>query len=505
MASDDILDNTKPIDMDNVGDYEPLLRNLQGNILKDHGRNLAKHIFLTFTAEPATVKKWLRTFATNVTPRPDRSMIVTSAWQQQWDAVAYRNSGIPGIPFLSLFLSASGYEYLELERKLPEESAERSFRNGMRSSGESLQDPPYRNWDDPNWKNLRSPQTSVHGMILIANDKEDRLDRDTTLIVRGLKSIAEHFIEEGKMLYQDGDTKKPREHFGYIDGISNPIFVKDELEKADGYQEDGRRRHVSRFAHWDPFAPLRLVLVRDPGGPPDEPCFGSYLVFRKLEQNVYGFHEALRQLSRQLNPNDPSALQKRAMGLVMGRFPNGTPITLQDREVEAPPFHNDFRFETQGGRCPIRGHIRRANPRGETREGIDGERLHRIVRRGITYGNRQEDFSDFPKKDVGLLFMCYQNDIASHFEHIQKEWCNWTFGLDTIIGQGPTLRELPAEAQQRNTEWPKIWANTDQEKTTALLDWPDEKMVKGLEFGRYVTLKGGEYFFAPSIPFLQRM
>lgn len=500
MASDEILDNTQPLDMDNLGDYEPLLRNLQGNIIKDHGRNLASHIFITFTVDAAAARAWIRSLVPKAGAPLDRRMEITSAWQQYWDSVAYKKSGITGIPFLSLFLSAAGYRFLELEHRLPDESSLRSFRNGMRTSGKALQDLPFQDWDDRNWKTMRSPDVSVHGMILVANDREDRLKSDTAQVVKSLKGIGKTFIEEGKMWYQDGDTRKPQEHFGYVDGISNPIFTKDELEREDGYQRDGGRAHASRFSHWDPLAPLRLVLVRDPGAPHDEPCFGSYLVFRKLEQNVKAFHAAIQKLGAQLNPANPAV--DRAMSLVMGRFPNGTPVTSNDSETQSPPFKNDFQWEANGGRCPIRGHIRRCNPRGD---GGTDERLRRIVRRGITYGDREPDFSDRPDRNVGMLFMCYQSDIAEHFEHMQTEWCNWTSGLDSIIGQGNAVRGLPREPQNRNTEWPKVWATTDEEKATHLLDWPDEKLVKGFAFGRHVTLKGGEYFFAPSIPFLQQL
>ncbi|MEX5218035.1 MAG: Dyp-type peroxidase [Nitrospira sp.] len=488
------IDNESPIDLANPGDYEPLLRNLQGNIIKDHGRNLANHIFVTFRDEPVAMRAWLRALSGQV----------TSAWQQHQDKLAYVASGRTrdDIPFCSLFLTAAGYRHLQLETMMPKEIFGNSFRNGMRNSGAALQDLHFGQWDDPNWREMRAESYAVHCMILLANDNEGRLNEDTDRILRDLNGIARSmFVEKGKMFYQNRDTKRPQEHFGYVDGISNPIFLKDDLEDADGYQPDGTRW---RFSHWDPFAPLSLVLVEDPGGDPNEDCFGSYLVFRKLEQNVKGFREAIKKLSTQLNPPHPSAEEQRSMALVMGRFPNGTPITVEERELPAPPFKNDFKCEAEGGRCPIRGHIRRSNPRGEI-EGLENERMRRIVRRGITYGERSADFSDAPEKDRGILFMCYQGDIAKHFEHMQVEWCNWSHGIDTVVGQADSLRNLSSEAQNRNTEWPRIWAETDEDKSTQLLDWPDAKLLKGFEFGRYVTLKGGEYFFAPSISFLRRI
>ena len=41
-------------------EYDAMLGNLQANILKPHGRNVARHIFLQFTAPPPAVKTWVR-------------------------------------------------------------------------------------------------------------------------------------------------------------------------------------------------------------------------------------------------------------------------------------------------------------------------------------------------------------------------------------------------------------------------------------------------------------
>ena len=43
--------------------YRGLLENLQGNILKPHGRKESDHLFLRFTGDPAAVRAWIRGFA----------------------------------------------------------------------------------------------------------------------------------------------------------------------------------------------------------------------------------------------------------------------------------------------------------------------------------------------------------------------------------------------------------------------------------------------------------
>lgn len=115
-----------------------------------------------------------------------------------------------------------------------------------------------------------------------------------------------------------------------------------------------------------------------------------------------------------------------------------------------------------------------------------------MARRGITYGRRglhpndpQIRFDDMPTGDVGLLFMAYQSNIEDQFEFTQQTWVNNAdfvangTGIDPVIGQGHA---------PNGQKWPDRWG-------TSLKAEP-------FDFSRWVTLRGGEYFFAPSIPFL---
>ncbi|MGH9852177.1 MAG: Dyp-type peroxidase, partial [Blastocatellia bacterium] len=43
--------------------YDQMLKQLQGNILKSHGRDHSAHIVLRFTAEPHAAKQWIQQFA----------------------------------------------------------------------------------------------------------------------------------------------------------------------------------------------------------------------------------------------------------------------------------------------------------------------------------------------------------------------------------------------------------------------------------------------------------
>jgi deferrochelatase/peroxidase EfeB len=212
-------------------------------------------------------------------------------------------------------------------------------------------------------------------------------------------------------------------------------------------------------------------------------------VFRKLEQNVKGFREHAEKLAafhgNGTKPGDVGAM-------IIGRFPDGTPLALPPSDGVVGP-ENDFRYsrsDPKGDLCPFFAHIRKTNPRGES--GIRDEKSHRIARRGITYGKRtpaNEATDRLPETGVGLLFQCCQADLKKQFEFVQCQWANSSnhpkprAGKDPVIGQSP------------NGSFPHLrFPNGSADGGS-----------KPFEFHSYVTMKGGEYFFAPSITFLRNL
>ena len=87
------LKNISPtgIDPENAGKYQGLLGDLQGNILKGHGRDYSVHLFLQWKpGQVNQVKQWIKTFA---------KTYVTSAKQQADEALRYKQEGISGTVF----------------------------------------------------------------------------------------------------------------------------------------------------------------------------------------------------------------------------------------------------------------------------------------------------------------------------------------------------------------------------------------------------------------------
>jgi deferrochelatase/peroxidase EfeB len=185
---------------------------------------------------------------------------------------------------------------------------------------------------------------------------------------------------------------------------------------------------------------------------------------------------------------------------LVGRWKDGTSLVRHpllpggEREPPVPP-DNDFLFgadDPSALACPFGAHVRRANPR-DTRfpgssEEIATTNRHRILRVGRIYGTRHPDEPCVlsPSEPQGLLFMCLNADIERQFEFIQKTWLlNPNFhGLenenDPLLGyDGNAARKFSIPTPTGVVE----------------LEIPS-----GL---RFVTLKGGGYFFLPGRAALQ--
>lgn len=486
------LYNEHPLDEDSL-DSRQLLENLQGNILKGHGRDFGVYIFFRFTAEPDRAKRELRGL----------SHYVTSAYRQHQDAAIFRKFSIPGCLFGSLLLSSAGYRYLGFNdvddafREPAEPDVLSTFAHGHKPTAvEDFADPPVKDWEEPY-------REEIHAMLLLADDDELYLLRRARHVMQKIERHSTILtVERGKALRnQDG---KGVEHFGFIDGRSQPLYVKSDF-KHDPIS--GRRigdRDGGSIDTWDPFLPLHRILVRDPYAPKARPCFGSYLVYRKLEQDVMHF------LMREQELADCLVLQgserARAGAMAVGRFRDGTPIAVSRTAGYRPEQENNFTYhklphgghDRDGLLCPFHAHIRRTNPRGDIEpDPVAGsapiERQRMIARRGIPYGDRLkhpamfQSLDELPSAGVGLLFMCFQATIRKQFAFIQRHWSNSERALSparTLVGLDPLTGCTGGKSA------PQLWAP----QYGGPCDQP-------FTFQGFVRTKGGEFFVAPSIPF----
>lgn len=474
---------------------QKVLQNLQGNILKGHGRDFTTNIFFAFGNEVLASKRLLRELG---------NFHVTSAYQQLVLTEKFKTERIDGGKFCAAFISSSGYTKLGLT--FPVIAGNAAFGPGMKdqSSLDDLSDPKLTNWES-------DFQKDIHAMVLIADDDPEEV-ADHVALVEAL------IVQAGGTVLRKQTGKVIRnaqgnglEHFGYVDGRSQPLMLMEDIEAES--RDEG-------ISHWDPTASLDKVLVADPLAvdlklDPEGLCFGSFFVFRKLEQRVRDFKRREQQLADALDLVGAEK-RERAGALVVGRFEDGTPVTMTDeaKGVKAP--RNDFNYsgDPGGSRCPFHAHVRKTNPRGSGGfEELKAEQLHIMARRAITYEDTPravhpealpaaKDMAEFllkvspnlPEGDLGLLFMAYNSKLDDQFVFTQRRWANEpafpksqqtppvAAGLDGVIGQGG------AGGQSYAKKW----------------DDPAAARVP-FDFADFVHMKGGEYFFAPSLRFLRNL
>ncbi|MBO0937430.1 Dyp-type peroxidase [Fibrella sp. HMF5335] len=463
----------------------PMLEGVQGNILKAHGRHHTANVFIRCNPddESATnTRAWLKSLVTNE--------VVKSAYTHLRNNALFKSSGgeIDTGLFACVHISAAGYEYL-----FPDDARigrfEATFRNGM--AGADLRDPDPALWE----VGFRGEQ---HVMILLAHANPAELEKAVVDVQQAVCAFG--FIttlERGNALLNHAGAGI--EHFGYVDGVSQPLFFEDEW---DTYKQQNHIRSA-RDVLFDPRADKGLVLTADPFGNGDANARGSYFVFRKLEQNVKGFKQAEANVASQLRLEGDD--RERAGAMIVGRFEDGTPAQMSDEEgLINSAMLNNFDYKTADGasKCPFHAHIRKVNPRsGLLNGGMAEAKKHIMARRGIPFGSRTDGPNDGqiynkPEGGVGLLFMSYQASIRNQFEVIQHNWANseQTPDNDDPTGSGPTVGIDPVIGQGDGTR-------TGQFATV----WGDRQSLTDALFPQFVTMKGGEYFFAPSMAFLNNI
>ena len=389
-----------------------LLENLQGNILKAHGRDHVHLLLIRFAADKEKLHKWIHDFT---------EARVTSMRRQLAEIEDHRKGRETGV-FGSLFLTAAGYGKLGFSQKqiaggLPDSA----FTVGMAASSAELglNDPDPASWEEA----YRPAPDPIDAMVLLAADRPALLQEVSREDQEGIAEIGSSKLQKGKVLREEGEDGMPIEPFGYVDGRSQPVFL----------EGDFARERDQGVDPWNPIAPPGLVLVPDPFSRAGD-SFGSFLVYRKLEQNASGFEQRADAVA---NGGDA----RLAGAQIVGRFRNGTPVVSGAEAVMGSQrLLNHFDYSGPAGeRCPVQAHIRNMNPR--TANG----RERRIVRRGIPYNELTPVGGS-----EGMLFMCFQADIREQFAFLQG----------------------------------RIAAATND------------------NFREFITLRGGEFFFAPSIPFL---
>ncbi len=302
----------------------------------------------------------------------------------------------------------------------------------------------------------------------------------------------------------------PHEHFGFADGLSQPMPYGAAIVQRDGSPAPRDKWHAIASgdvllghlnAHLEPASspyvaddPAARRAGLPPGSAPagslDLGLNGSYLVVRELQQDVSGFWRSMDRCAAEIREAGAAAhvtadwLAER----VVGRDRHGNllcPARVSGAELLGPSHNAVGFFDTDrfGQGCPLGSHVRRANPRDglsaapEFRQvALDASNNHRMIRRGRKFGPKAASRHQADGQDRGLLFMGLNTDLVRQFEFVQQNWImNPNFATlrdqtDPLIGPAGlfTLNEVPL------------------------------RRIVNVE--NFIRLAGGEYFFLPSLP-----
>ena len=336
-----------------------------------------------------------------------------------------------------------------------------------------------------------------------------------------------------------------REPFGFVDGISQPDIDWEQRREVSSNCDQlkyGNLVCLGEFLlgysnEYGKYTDRPLLTPEDPGseelleaedhpGKKDLGLNGTYVVMRELQQDVRAFWQFLDKVAG----SNPVERYKLAEALVGRGFSGGEPpVPLSKNPIPGVGTsdnqdkrkldieRNQFTFDSDpaGTRCPLGAHIRRGNPRnadipddpkglishlihrlgfGNTNPRADliaSTRFHRLLRRGREYGRAltpEEALQPAPPSDSqpGLHFVAVNSNIERQFEFVQNAWMMRTKfdGLteesDPLLGNREAVRGCPF---------------------TSAFSLPKENGVRRrvVDMPQFITVRGGAYFFLPSI------
>ena len=456
------------------------LQDIQGLIIRGYGNLRAACYILLEISTPQLAKIWLNALAGTVTTgqgRPEEKAL----------NIAFTYAGIKKLGLEPAILAMFSNEFI----------------NGMAVPHRSLLLGDVEESSPAQWI-WGGPSTSPIDIVLMLFAVDDRELSDV------YNTYAKTFATSGltEVLKLDTVDLGNKEHFGFHDGISQPVMEGlPQTETAMNTIKAGEfvLGYPNEYGLYTdrpvikPVMDPKGLLPRDSSGSGnvDLGRNGSYLVFRQLRQDVRGFWQFLDEATK--NPDgssNPTARLKLASQMV-GRWPSGAPL-LKTPDQDDPQLAdaNDFAYhqtDPYGFNCPIGAHVRRANPRDSldpqpgSEQSIAVGKRHRILRRGREYGPPVDPAelltvkkSSAEDQDRGLHFLCLNANISRQFEFVQHTWVN-----------NPHFDELYDDADPIiGTHYPDGGTFTMQAK-------PARKRLTSLP--HFVSVVGGAYFFMPGI------
>ena len=370
---------------------------------------------------------------------------------------------------------AVGITYAGLEALgVPSDSLQsfpEAFRGGMAARArqlgdEGLNDPQL--WDAPFGKG------HIHIGVSAFSDSEEKHQRALAIA----RKQYEGFTGVSVLVMQDfGAQPGDRNSLGYKDGIDQPAIEGSGDEPLPG---QGSPIKAGEFILGYPGEagvllpmPRPNILGRN----------GTFVGLRKYQSRVGAFNRFLRANGRTEEDRELLAAK------LVGRWRSGAPLTLapevQDPVLGADPRrNNDFNYANDplGRQVPLGCHIRRMNPRDTTLTRLTDVNIHRLIRRGTTYGPPYDPNALSIEDDEvprGSYFLFASAKAMATIEFLQQEWIN---DGDFIGASGERDPIIGLQKEDATFTIPKD---------------PVRRRLHGIE--TFNVLRGGEYFFMPSL------
>ncbi len=384
----------------------------------------------------------------------------------------------------------------------------REFREGMATEHRQRLLGDFDTSSPENWRwggrtaNEEHKEENIHLLLMVFGKDEATMlaeynEHESNLASNGLKLMKNL---DGVLLEDN------KEHFGFRDGISQPrIKGVGKPGHANNTVEPGEfllgyKNEYGVFPDTPVISEAQgdMDLLANDDEDPSKKNFGrngSYLVFRQMEQDVDKFWTFMKEKTQKADGSiDEEASIKMAAKMV-GRWPSGAPLAkYPDADPGGLSDDDDFGYHDQdadGHRCPYGSHLRRNNPRDAFEDNgaahsIRLTKKHRIIRRGRSYGEPivGSPTNHSPKGEVGLHFMCFNADLSKQFEFVQHTWANFPKFQNLYSDPDPIIgtRQIPREGDVQNF---------------TIQDGPVNQTVENIE--QFVIIRGGAYFFFPSI------
>lgn len=508
---------------------------IQGNILAGFNKDNQTLLFLKID-DPSLFKPWLK----HLVP-----FIATTEEVLKFNRLfkqIRRRQCIESRTVLATWVNIA-FSFQGLKKLVPDADSfsDDAFKQGLARRSKLLSDPQEGEGFQKNWL-IGGEGNEPDLVLIVASDSpkelEDQVVLLETAIYDGFRSKGLVTRSGATVIFKQHGATLPdplrgHEHFGFLDGVSQPgikgtvgnstELLTPQQNPADrGQGKPGQDRlwpgeFVFGYPAQDATDTGKAGKVRKAG--PSWTDNGSFLVFRRLRQDVGGFHEFLKEGGKLTH------LSSELFGAkCVGRWASGAPIeraTLADNAKmsrddcannafdfqkdtnPAPPqnpgdcqdnfLQNLAKIDATGSVCPFSGHIRKAYPRDDVTKNqqfpneADTE-TRRLLRRGIPFGD-PFDPTIFPDdRERGLLFLAYQTSIVNQFEFVITNWVNNPNFKEKDSGHDPVLGQTNSNGSRER--FFSVPVNGKPPIRVSLKkDW--------------VMPTGGGYFFAPSISALK--